>query len=225
MEKLPQTFSSSADGARFSHQVRLSLLSLEKSYMFCKWGSENSNKGFFSLGSCCSSGCSTVAGSAETATATEVRDFSWWSHCHEFSTSQPGWITKWSELECHESPGTQPNYTTQCCKPQCGWYPNPFDTRLGNTYAPDAKASGSSCPWTLTWGDYGPRRIGAICEDVQATSDQTGLYAGGCRSGHGEVVRQWLLPDHNIAFRSPQSELQEHVQAETIAPEVAGGRW
>lgn len=47
------------------------------------------------------------------------------------------------------------------------------------------------------------------------------LHAGGRRYGHGETVRQWLQSDHHLTLRGSQPQLQEHVQAQTLAGEMA----
>ena len=49
------------------------------------------------------------------------------------------------------------------------------------------------------------------------------LHARRCRPRHGQDVRQRLLPNHNFTVRGPQPVLQEHVQAEAAAFEMAGG--
>lgn len=47
---------------------------------------------------------------------------------------------------------------------------------------------------------------------------------GWCGTGHGETVREWLQPDHNFTLWGSEPELQEHVQAEAPAGEVAEWR-
>lgn len=47
------------------------------------------------------------------------------------------------------------------------------------------------------------------------------LHAGGRRYGHGETVRKWLQSDHHLTIRGSQPQLQEHVQAQTLAGEMA----
>ncbi|CAL8288403.1 unnamed protein product, partial [Merluccius merluccius] len=66
-------------------------------------------------------------------------------------------------------------------------------------------------------------RPGAVRQAVQAAQDQAGLHAGGRGPGTGHAVRQRVLPDHHMPVRGPAAELQEHVQAETAAEQVAGG--
>ena len=51
----------------------------------------------------------------------------------------------------------------------------------------------------------------------------TNFYSGWCWISHGPNVRQRLLPDHDLQVRGPEPVLQEHVQAEAAAAQVAGG--
>lgn len=50
------------------------------------------------------------------------------------------------------------------------------------------------------------------------------LPAGGRGPGHGEAVRERLQPDHHLPLRGAQPQLQEHVQAEASAGEMAERR-
>lgn len=49
------------------------------------------------------------------------------------------------------------------------------------------------------------------------------FHPGRRRPRHGETLRQRFLPDNDIPIRGPQPQLQEHVQAEATAAEVARG--
>ena len=48
------------------------------------------------------------------------------------------------------------------------------------------------------------------------------IFAGWCGSSHGQAVRQRLQSDDHLSLWGPQPELQEHVQAEAPAAEMAG---
>ena len=50
-------------------------------------------------------------------------------------------------------------------------------------------------------GDDRPGRAGAVCQDVQAEEDQARLHPGRRRPGHGQAVRQRLLPDDHLPLR------------------------
>lgn len=47
------------------------------------------------------------------------------------------------------------------------------------------------------------------------------VSAGRCGPRHGETIRERLQPDDDLSLRSPQPQLQEHVQAQTSAGEMA----
>uniref|UniRef100_A0A8B9WSS4 Uncharacterized protein n=1 Tax=Bos mutus grunniens TaxID=30521 RepID=A0A8B9WSS4_BOSMU len=67
------------------------------------------------------------------------------------------------------------------------------------------------------------RRPGAVRQAVQAAAHQAGLHAGRRGAGTGHPVRQRVLADYHLPLRGPAAELQEHVQAQTVAQQVAGG--
>jgi len=50
------------------------------------------------------------------------------------------------------------------------------------------------------------------------------LHTGRCGPGPRQAVWQRLLPDHHLQVRGSQPLLQEHVQAQAAARQVAGGR-
>lgn len=47
------------------------------------------------------------------------------------------------------------------------------------------------------------------------------FHSGWCWPRYGQAVRERLLPDHHLQVRGSQPLLQEHVQAQASAPEVA----
>lgn len=61
-------------------------------------------------------------------------------------------------------------------------------------------------------------------EPVSSAPPSRSPRAGRRGAGDGEAIRQRLQPDHHLAIRGPQSELQEHVQAQAAAGEVAARR-
>jgi len=66
-------------------------------------------------------------------------------------------------------------------------------------------------------------RPGAVRQAVQAAPDQAGLHAGGRGARSRHPLRQRLLPDHNMQVRGAPTELQEHVQTQAPAQQMAGG--
>ena len=67
------------------------------------------------------------------------------------------------------------------------------------------------------------RRPGILRQTVQTTANQTGIHPSRRGTGLRHPLRQRLLPDHHLQVRGPPVELQEHVQADAAAEEVAGG--
>ena len=67
------------------------------------------------------------------------------------------------------------------------------------------------------------RRPGVLCETIQAKTHQAWLHPGGRGSGSRHPLRQRLLPDHYLSLRGTPAQLQEHVQVDAAAQEVAGG--
>jgi len=47
------------------------------------------------------------------------------------------------------------------------------------------------------------------------------VFPGRRWPGDGETVRERFQPDHNLPLRGSEPQLQEHVQAQTVAGEMA----
>lgn len=47
------------------------------------------------------------------------------------------------------------------------------------------------------------------------------VFTGRCGPCNGKTVREWFQSDHNLSLRGSQPQLQEHVQAQTSAGEMA----
>ena len=75
---------------------------------------------------------------------------------------------------------------------------------------------------TATFCHWLFRRSRGLCQAVQAAAHQAGFHPGGRGPGPRHSLRQRVQPDHHLPLRGPPAQLQEHVQAEAAAAEVAG---
>lgn len=99
------------------------------------------------------------------------------------------------------------------------------DARLRNAHTSDAEALDDAArARAVARGAGRPGGAGAVREDVQTEADKARVHAGRRWPGDGQTVRKRFFTNDHITLRGAQLELQEHVQAEAAAAEVARGR-